>query len=296
MRLNESEVKALVLVAGSKQPLRPANLAHDINLRPESISRLITALTNKGLLEREEKEIALARTPPAEAFKKLYFAHRASPFPLLLADRRIDLLYEIEDVEKSSGMLEKETGIPIKTVYRYLKDFLHLGVVKRAKKGKIYLFSFNYILWPELKDFVANLFEYQVLRLVPREGLLIKSYRDSVLFKSLRSQDATPTSFSAYREHGILLGLRDNYYTLPKRSLSIMEIFLHSLDSAESVSQRTYCILFYLKNEAELQSVQHPMIKDIKAVLRGERIKGYPTLEDIKEQAELYGIEQIIDS
>jgi predicted transcriptional regulator len=296
MRLSESEVEALVLVAGSKQPLHPADLTHAIDLRPESISRLITALANKGLLERDGSEIALARTPAAEAFKKLYFTHRASPFPLLLADRRVDLLYRIEDVEKSSGRLEKETGIPIKTVYRYLKDFLHLGVVKRTKKGKIYLFSFNYILWPELKDFVVNLVEHQVLRLVPREGLLIKSYRDSVLFKSLRPQDATPTSFSAYREHGILLGLRDNYYTLPKRSLSIIEIFLHSLDSAESVSQRTYCILFYLKNGAELQSVQHPMMKDIKAVLRGERVKGYPTQEDIKEQAELYGIEQIIDT
>jgi predicted transcriptional regulator len=296
MRLSESEVKALVLVAGSKQPLHPADLTHAMGLRPESTSRLITALANKGLLERDVKEIALPRTPAAEAFKKLYFAHRASPFSLPLADRRVDLLYRIEDVEKSSEMLEKETGIPIKTVYRYLKDFLHLGVVKRIKKGKIYLFSFNYILWPELKDFVVSLLEYQVLRLVPREGLLIKSYGDNVLFRSLRPQDATPTSFSAYREHGILLGLRDNYYTLPKRRLSIMEIFLHSLDSAESVSQRTYCILFYLKNRGEIQGVQHPMMKDIMAVLRGERIKGYPALEEINEQAELYGIEQNIDS
>jgi predicted transcriptional regulator len=296
MRFGESEVKALVLVAGSKQPLHPADLTHAINLRPESISRLITALANKGLLERDGKEIASARTPLAEAFKKLYFAHRASPFSLLLADRRVDLLYRIENVERSSEVLEKETGIPIKTIYRYLKDFLHLGVVKRTKKGKIYLFSFNYVLWPELKNFVVNLLEYEVLRLVPREGLLIKSYGDNALFKSLRQQDATPTSFSAYREHGILLGLRDNYYTLPKRRLSIMEIFLHSLDSAENVSQRTYCILFYLKNRVELQGVQHPMMKDIIAVLRGERVKGYPALEEINEQAELYGIEQNIDS
>jgi hypothetical protein len=93
-----------------------------------------------------------------------------------------------------------------------------------------------------------------------------------------------------------LLGLRDNYYTLPKRELSGQEVFIHSIDSSESVSQRTYCILFYLKNRMELQGVQHPMMKDIKAVLRGERIKGYPTLEEIKEQAELCGIEQIIDS
>jgi len=51
-------------------------------------------------------------------------------------------------------------------------------------------------------------------------------------------------SFGAYGEYGIELGLRDNYYTLPKKKLSTVEIFIHSLDSAESISQMLYCILF----------------------------------------------------
>jgi len=72
-------------------------------------------------------------------------------------------------------------------------------VVSRTKQGKAYLFSFNYTIWPELKDFVTSLQEYQVLRLVPREGLLIKSYGTSVLFKSLRPQDATPHIFQRLR-------------------------------------------------------------------------------------------------
>ncbi len=55
-----------------------------------------------------------------------------------------------------------------------------------------------------------------------------------MLFKSIRPQDATLTSFSAYGDYGIELGLRDNYYTLPKRELSIREVFIHSLDSAGS--------------------------------------------------------------
>jgi hypothetical protein len=110
--------------------------------------------------------------------------------------------------------------------------FLWRGMISRSKHGKAHLFSFNYIVWPELKEFVTSLQEYQVLRLVPREALLIKSYGDSVLFKSIRPQDATPTSFSAYKDYGIKLGLRDNYYTLPQRELSIQEVFIHSLDSA----------------------------------------------------------------
>jgi len=42
-----------------------------------------------------------------------------------------------------------------------------------------------------------------------------------------------------------------------------------------------------------LEGVEHLMIMSIMKVLRGEHIKGYPTLEEIEEQAELYGIQNI---
>ena len=120
--------------------------------------------------------------------------------------------------------------------------------------------------------------------------MLIKSYIDNVLFKSIRPQDATSTSFGVYKDYGIELGLRDNYYTLPKRELSIREIFIHSLDSAEDYRQRLFCILFYLKNRDKLEAIDHPMMKDLKAALQGEWIKGYPTMEDIEDRAGLYDI------
>jgi len=290
MRLSESAIKALVLVAGSKQALHPGDLSQALNIHPDTLSRLLTDLVGKGLLERDGKDIALAKTPPAEAFKKLYFSHRASPFALLFADRRVDLLSRIESGQKSVEMLEEEAGIPRKTIYRYLKDFIRLGAVKRTKKDRAYLYSLNEIVWPEVEGFVAALQEYQALRLVPREALLLKSYRDSVLFKSIRPQDATLTSFSAYEDYGIELGLRDNYYTLPKRELSIREIFIHSLDSAEDYRQKLFCILFYLKNRDKLEGIDHPMMKDLKAALQGKKIKGYPTLEDIEDRMDLYDI------
>lgn len=291
MHFSESEIEVLVLVAGSEHAQHPGDLSRALNLRPETLSRVITSLADKGLLEREGKEIALAGTPAAEWFKKLYFAHRASPLPLLLADRKVDVLSRIESVQKSAEDLEKETGIPRKTVYRYLKDFLRLGAVKRSRKGRTYLYSVNNRLWPEITGFVSSLLETMALSMVPREALLIKSYRDSVLFKSIREQDATPTAFSAYEDYGIELGLRDNYYTLPKRELSIQEVFVHSLDSAGEFQQKLFCILFYLKNKDKLQGVDHPMMADIKAVLQGEKIKDYPSLEDIEDRADLYEIE-----
>jgi len=161
----------------------------------------------------------------------------------------VELLSRLNGQPNSLEALAGETGISSNTVYYYLQGFLRLGVVSRSKQSKAYLYSFNYIVWKELKDFVTVLLEFQALRLVPRDALLIRSYEDSVLFKSLRPQNATPTSFSAYGEQGIELGLLDNYYTLPKRELSIEDIFIHSLDSAEDYRQRLFCILFYMKEQ-----------------------------------------------
>lgn len=188
----------------------------------------------------------------------------------------MELLARLDRSPKGLEALAEGTGISSDTVYYYLQGFLRLGIASKSKEGKAYLYSFNYILWQDLKDFITALLEYQFLRLVPRSGLLIKSYEDNVLFKSLRQQDATPTSFSAYGDYGILLGLRDNYYTLPKRELSIQEVLIHSLDSAEDYRQRLFCILFYLKNRDELKDVLHPMMESIRPALRGEHIKGYP--------------------
>ena len=293
MRLSENEVRALILITRSEVPVHPHDLHEVLRLLKGSISRIITGLQDIGLVERAVGEILLAGTPPAETFKRLYYSHRASPLQEILSGRRVELLSRLGQSPRSLETLAGVTGISSDTVYYYLQGLRPLGIVSRSMQGKAYLYSFNYIVWPELKDFVTALLEFQVLRLVPREALLIRCYENSVLFKSLKQQDATPTTFSAYSEYGIKLGLRDYYYTLPQRELSIGEVFIHSLDSAEDYRQRLFCILFYLKNRDELKGVRHPMMKSIRAVLRGEHIKGYPTREDIEEQAELYGINDI---
>lgn len=290
MHLSQNDIRALVLITGSEEPVNPRVLQAEMGLRRETVSRLITHLVEIGLAERRGREVVLAGTPPAEALKKLYFSHRASPLHKILSLQRVELLARLDRTPKSLETLALETGIPGDTLYGYLKGFLWVGVVKRSKHGKAYLFSFNYTFWPELKEFVTSLQEYQVLRIVPRSALLIKSYENSVLFKSLRLHDATFTSFSAYEDYGIELMLRDYYYTLPKRELSIQEVFIHSLDSAGELQQKLFCVLFYLKNRDKLEDIDHPMMKDLKAVLQGERIKDYPTLEDIEDRMDLYDI------
>lgn len=85
MRLSENEVRALILITRSEEPVHPSGLQKELGLLKGSISRIITSLQDIGLVERAGSEILLAAgTPSAEAFKRLYYSHRASPLPEIL--------------------------------------------------------------------------------------------------------------------------------------------------------------------------------------------------------------------
>lgn len=163
-------------------------------------------------------------------------------------------------------------------------------MVSRTIQGKAYLYSFNFKHWTELKDFVIALQEYQVLHLVPREALLIKSYGDSVIFKSVRAQDATLTSFSVYEDYGILVDLRDYFYTLPKRAVHPGDI--HTLPGlGMGAITKDFLRAILSQKPRQTGGYRPPHDSGHKWSAVGERIRGYPILEDINERAELYEIE-----
>ncbi len=124
MPLSQNDIRALVLITGSKEPMNPGALQAELGLRRETVSRLITHLVRMGLAERSGREVVLAGTPPAEAFKKLYFSHRASLLHKILSLKRLELLARLDRTPKSLETLAQETGIPGDTQYGYLKGFL----------------------------------------------------------------------------------------------------------------------------------------------------------------------------
>lgn len=167
MRLSRNEIKVLILIISSERVLRPLDILTSLSLQRKSVFRIIANLKDKGLIDRDGSGIVLAKTPPADSFKRLYYVYRASPFLLILAEGRLELLSCLNQSAKSVKELHEETSIPLKTVYYYLYDFARLGVVVKAKKGKPSLYSFNYANWDALKGFVSDLQEYDKSRLVP---------------------------------------------------------------------------------------------------------------------------------
>jgi len=293
VRLSENEVKLLIEVIRSEKDLQPRDLAATLKIRATSVYKIITRLEQKGLIDRTPFNlVTLSISLQAESFKKLYHAHPTSPFDRLLAGKRINLLFKIDENPKSVEELSKETGIPRVTIYYFLNDLAKLGVVKKTKGIRPSKYSFNYVLWRDLKEFLLNLSKIEDMAKIPIGSLLIKDYGDYSLFKSIRKLDATPTSFSVYDKYGIQLFLRtvNNYYILPKRDLSIKDVFIHSLDSAEDRAQKLYCILFYLKNKKVLGGVRHPMMTNILSVLKGNDIKDYPSYEDVMDRMFVYAL------
>lgn len=295
MGLSKNEVKLLIYLIRSERDLHPIDLANALDIRDTSVYKIINRLEQKVLVDRKPfNKIAPSNSLQAESFRKLYYAHPTSPFDRLLVGERINLLFKINEKPKSVEELSKETGISKFSIYYFLKDLAKLGVVRKIKtKGKKpSMYSFNNILWNELKEFLENLYEIESLTKVPIGSLLIKDYGDYILFKTNRKLDATPTSFSVYGNYGIQLLLRteNNYYILPKKELSIKDVFIHSLDSAEDMSQKLYCILFYLKNENKLKGIRHLMMKNILAVLEGKDIKGYPSYKDVTDRMQVYAL------
>jgi predicted transcriptional regulator len=293
MRLSEKEVCLLIEVVRSEVALEPTDLAAALNIKSTSIYKILDRLENKGLIDKEHNRIVLSISQQAQSFKKLYYTHHTAPFERVLAGKRISLLSSVNQVPKSVEELSRGSGIPKRSVYYFLRYFAKLGIVRKIKnKGNAFQYSFNYTLWGELKEFLVPLSEIESLTKVPIGGLLIKDYGNNLLFKSIRQLDATPTSFSAYGKYGIQLFLMtiSNYYTLPKRELSIRDVFVHSLDSANEIQDRMLCILFYLKNRHKLKSIKHPMMRDIRAILRRKHIKGYPTYEEVMDRMLVYAL------
>ena len=103
MRLSENEIRALVLITRSEVPVHPHDLHEVLGLRSESVSRIITHLQDIGLVERAGGEILLAGTPLAEAFKRLYYSHRASPLQEILSGRRVEFLSRLGQKPQEPG-------------------------------------------------------------------------------------------------------------------------------------------------------------------------------------------------
>ena len=103
----------------------------------------------------------------------------------------------------------------------------------------------------------------------------------------------SPLDDEEFDKFGIKVLGEKNYYYLPKipeKSMDKKKVFLDSLMICEKeggVRNILFVALFYLKYRNDLKGVISPVLENIKTVIEGKRIRGYPSVDEIKEKAKL---------
>lgn len=286
MRLSRTEWHVLTLLAEGKETI--VEIADALQKSQKQVYRVAATLTKKGLADRHRGGLTPTRTSRTASLLKLTQRHpQLSPLLSGSGIPLLTLLLEPRTVEE----LTQLTGLTKDMVYKKLHAAKTMSVVTAKETNYVV----NARLWDELALALQEIKQYDesVDYRVPVGATIYRRTENDVLFSTKMEQPATRTAFSAYNEHGIKLLLHIQFYTLPKRTLSPVDIFKHSLIIAakeKDTRYYTYAALFYLKHKQTLHAVKHPLIDTITTILSGEHVTGFPTKEEIMERASMYDI------
>ncbi len=298
MKLTKTQLKILKLIylKGSGTSIEIAN---QLKHTQQYISTSITELKKNGFLEKKGSSYSISNNLYAYDLRNLLLEHPKTDFEEILADSGMNILLLLF-TKKTEKRIHDLSGLSKPLIYKYFKEFLKYGIV--IKSGKQY--KLNNILWPELINFLESYSKYQdVLAYnLPTVSRMLHKTKDLKLFEvpanlKVDEKTATITAFSVFDKYGIPLRLTYNYFSTPPQKLNINDVFAHSILCSNNMRKKMFTILFYLKNKESLdigyinkKYKLQAYINKINTILNGEIIQGYPTLEEIKQRAQVYDI------
>jgi predicted transcriptional regulator len=203
-----------------------------------------------------------------------------------------EILAELATAPRSVNELAERVGVDRTTVSRKIKKMESRSMVDKDN-GK---YSINEGVWPDMEEFAKAYSQYRKNN-DPRAIRGSKVYyvsNDLIVFSNESVVDLIRTAFSRYTEFGMKIGLRTNYYCNLKRDPSVADVFLHSLyvvSEDEDWWLRMMALIFYAKHKDELKGTKHKMKDEMDAVLTGSDVKGWVPLREIRERADMYGVE-----
>jgi len=186
--------------------------------------------------------------------------------------------------------ISQETGFKKTMIYNKIQEAGKRSMVRKTK----FAFVINEKMWLKLMDFLKELKKYEKTidaRIPPSSTIYYKKNKE-IVFSCKEEVDAIKTAFSAYEKYGIKLLLIKNYYYLPKKELTKKDILKHSLyvvEKDKDIRNLIFVALFYAKYKKEFK-IKHGILTNLNEVLAGRKINGYPTYEELKDRAEVYGI------
>ena len=292
MHFSRTELQIIAELAKGNTSI--STVAEVLNKSEKHIYRIVQKLEEKDLAA-----LSLGEIIPKKSTLMVRLTRILDSYPNLipvLADSGIPILVSLLEA-KSVDEITEETDVKKSTVYALLKKALKISLVKRD--GERYVL--NERIWGEVPDLLREIRDIERLLdpRVPYNSVIYYRDRGEVIYSSKYGGDSgEKTGFSVFEKEGIKLLLPTTYYYYsdkePEKELTKEDIFRHALYVAEkeaSVRHFIFLALFYCKFEEELKGVRHDIVENLKLVLQGEKIRGYPTFEEIKEKADMYGIE-----
>ncbi|PIN68704.1 hypothetical protein COV93_08445 [Candidatus Woesearchaeota archaeon CG11_big_fil_rev_8_21_14_0_20_43_8] len=279
MRFSKTELKILHQAANANNTI--SQIARALDKSDKQIYAAVKKLIDKDILERRDRQIILRNHTHIAMLAKIITKKLCD----VLADSGIDILATLPADAKE---ISQKTGLKIAIVYRKLNLAKDINLIKKENK-----FIINNAIWNGMQEFLDELKKYEdnIDKRIPVGSMIYQ--KDSLVFSTKEELGYQKTAFSAYGQHGIKLLLTKNYYCISEKQLSKKDILLHSLKVQEkenSIRNLIYIALFYFKFRI-FSGFEHETLYNLKEIMKGKRIDKYPTLEEIRSRAEVYGIE-----
>lgn len=287
MQLSQIELKTLEQIAQGNNDIK--EIARNLNRDKSRLYR-----TKQELIEKDILRFSNGKLEPKRLTYIVILLQLLSKYPNLvplLSGSGIPVLTALLEFNTIKE-IEENTDFKKSIIYRKIKQAILISVVIQIHKKT---YALNEKVWNDLIRFLEEFKKYDETTdpRIPANSTIYYKTNEEIIFSNKSELEAELTGFSAYNQFEIKLLLPTNYYYLPKKNLSKEEVFTHSLyitQKETDIRNLTFIGLFYRKYRDGLQKIRHPILDKIKLVLNGENIEGYPTLEELREKAEVYDI------
>lgn len=286
MRFSKTELRLISELGNGNKSI--INLAKALKISVSQTYRIAKNLNNNNILSLEKNILVPEMKTHVSLLLNLLSKARNLSNPLSGVGIEI---YSSIILPKTIKEIEKETNLHKTTIFKKINQGKKMSLVLIENKK----YRINEKIWKDAKEFFIELKKYEdsIDKRIPLNSLIYHKNSKEILFSNKEDLDAEKTAFSSYEKYGIKLLLITNYYYLPKKDISKKEVFIHSLYIAEKekeIRQILFISLFYLKYKKELSNVTHEIITNLNNIFLGENISGYPTLNEIKDRADVYNI------
>ncbi len=286
MRLYKTELRIIEQIAKGNRNVK------DIALAIKK-SRAQVYRAGKKLIEKKFLVISNGVYEPNKTTIPILLMAILSEFPSLtqiLSGSGIELLTILIEPKDISEII-KDSSIKKAQIFKKIKQARSISLVKKI--GKKYVV--NESLWLNVMDFLKELKKYEETTdpRIPANSIIYYKNDEEIVFSTREKINAAFTAFSAYEKFGIKVFTNKNYYYLPTKTLTKKEVFIHSLYIAEREFEPRHIIfiaLFYAKYKKEFSIVKNYILDNINKIFSGHNISRYPTLEEIKDRADVYDI------